>query len=233
MQGSSHTTLSVIGFGAVIVAAETIGAPVFGNTTPFISMLPILSLKTVVVASSFIACGLGALLPDIDEPNSKISHLMGFIGRWIISPIIRRLSGGHREGTHTIDLAGPVMLIPALILLLAQTSGGVAQWLAPYLPSQSFDIATRIIEIAARFSPFFLIALGFGFGYNAHLWEDAMTPHGVPSFFLRTQVHLLPAWFRIRTGSIWEHALVGLMLMISGALLWQSGLVWKWVGVFH
>ena len=146
MQGSSHTTLSVIGFGAVIVAADSLGASqaMFGNTTPFISMLPMLSLKTVVVASSFIACGLAALLPDIDEPNSKISHLMGFVGRWIISPIIRRLSGGHREGTHTVDLAGPMMLLPALILLLAPLSGGVAQWLAPYLPSDSLDILIAV-----------------------------------------------------------------------------------------
>ena len=144
MQGSSHATLSVIGFGAVIIAAETMGVPVFGNITPFISVLPMLSLKTVVVASSFIACGLAALLPDIDEPNSKISHLMGFVGRWIISPIIRRLSGGHREGTHTVDLAGPMMLLPALILLLAPLSGGVAQWLAPYLPSDSLDILIAV-----------------------------------------------------------------------------------------
>ena len=231
MQGSSHATLSVIGFGAVIVVADSLNAPVFGDATPIVPVLPLLSMKTIIIGASLVACGLGALLQDIDEPNSKISHLMGFIGRFIVSPLIRWLSGGHREGTHTVDLAGPVMFLPALTLLLAQAGGGMTRWIAPHLPIEFLDVASSIIEIAARAAPFFLIALGFGFGYNAHLWEDAMTPHGVPSFFLRRQIHLLPPMLRIRTGSIWEHALVGLMLMISGAWLWQSGLVQKWIGL--
>jgi hypothetical protein len=49
MQGSSHATLSVIGFGAVIVVADSLNAPVFGDATPIVPVLPLLSMKTVTI----------------------------------------------------------------------------------------------------------------------------------------------------------------------------------------
>ena len=70
---------------------------------------------------------LGALPPDIDHPNSTISHDLS-IGRgdgcgFLIGSLLRILLGGHRGLTHTLVIVG---LLLWLVLRFAQP------WLMPY-----------------------------------------------------------------------------------------------------
>lgn len=57
------------------------------------------------------------------------------------------------------------------------------------------------------------IALGILSGYLSHLLADAVTPAGVPLFSQRSW-HLVPARWRLQTGSQWEHLIGAIAALI-------------------
>jgi len=130
-----------------------------------------------------ISGGIAATLPDIDEPESRISHST-IIGK-LLSPIIARISGGHRKATHS------------WIAIILTTIGA-------YLMSRS-EFAERIelavlIGLAISFMPnlklallpfLFIFTVFFYYfppqlafilpiGIIVHILGDVLTGHGVP-----------------------------------------------------
>ncbi|MGI9862326.1 metal-dependent hydrolase [Moorella naiadis] len=143
---------------------------------------------------------LGALMPDIDHPDSLISREMtpgmppGRIGRGIAS----------------------VMLLGAwyqtrLPLLLA---AGIAFLVLTFMPHRG--VTHSLLGMAAAWLA--IKALGwpqvpFLIGYSVHLAEDALTPSGIPLLYpyqKRTRVPL------VRTGSVvdWLIGLAGIVIFV-------------------
>lgn len=66
-----------------------------------------------------------------------------------------------------------------------------------------------------------IVTLGLIFGYGSHLVSDACTLSGVPLFgpFNRTDVHLLPRGFRLRTDGMIEHFCLAAALFVDAAYI--------------
>ena len=67
----------------------------------------------VLAAGTAISCG-AAVLPDMDTVGSSVARSFGLISQGI-AYVVRAISGGHREGTHT----GAGDVICALIATVA------------------------------------------------------------------------------------------------------------------
>ena len=160
------------------------------------------------------AVGLGALLPDMDEPNSLAANLprllSGGIKRHLgkrglegilsgliqlaLMPLnalnqllavgVRLLAGGHRAATHRLTTAVLIAIATSLI-----------GWLIG-LPS---------------------LGLWLFLGYTSHLALDMMTLSGLAVWepFSAKKWHLLPPLIRIRTGGLVDRALGWLALILG------------------
>jgi membrane-bound metal-dependent hydrolase YbcI (DUF457 family) len=109
MMGKTHAITGAMAFGLAAIPA-----------TPLLDLRPgDLLLGTVVTAGA-------AVLPDIDHPGSGISRTLGPATR-AFAWLVRRTSGGHRCGTHSLTGV-------AIVTLLAFTATGLyarnAWWLA-------------------------------------------------------------------------------------------------------
>lgn len=166
--------------------------------------------------------GLGALLPDIDEPNSIVSNLPKHSENFIpirsrdatgkalrdivravanffnllvqgLSRLIRILAGGHRGATHWL-LAGAFLTL--LIWQLGESLG---------LP----------------------LGLWFGIGYASHLVLDLLTTRGLKVLrpLSKRTLHLLPKSLRISTGNLAEQILRGWMILMIVWLLFTRQVI--------
>lgn len=122
----------------------------------------------------------GALLPDIDHPQSKIAHQTGLAhGRGLLTDVagsgLRALLGGHRGFTHSALVAG----------LLSLAVFAVRPWLGA-------------------------AAVGFLIGYLSHIAADMVTRDGVRLGWplSRREIGLGPRRLRFRTGSFMEYVVV-------------------------
>lgn len=183
-----------------------------------------------------IAGAIGAvagILPDIDHPESLLSHgvipsgkLLGRVGRWLgfLLSLPPRLIGiavkatmSHRGGTHSLTFlvlwavaAAPIyaFMFTAIGALIAIAGGAVV---SPIAGDPGWDLAAsgRVIadEITAA-TP--LIMVSVAFGYLAHLVSDSLTNVPVPWLwpFSKRRFFLAPPGLRIRTGGIVETTLV-------------------------
>ena len=133
-----------------------------------------------------------ALAPDIDEPGSTVSRKLGFVSRGI-SEVVRSVSGGHRQATHSIFFA-------AIVGALAYWANG-HRWAMAIIIGAGFLLALRmILPHILRFStPLLLLPLAGAAWvyYHPHLptkvlllvtaggviWHligDSLTVEGVP-----------------------------------------------------
>lgn len=113
------------------------------------------------------AAGLGAALPDIDEPGSMIGSkvpgsVMGRVGRAAVGGLVLYL--GIRGENRLAMISGVVLLALAFV-----PHRGVTHSLA--------GMAAALLGAMALYRP---VALAFAMGYALHLAADALTPHGVP-----------------------------------------------------
>ena len=117
------------------------------------------------------AAALGALVPDLDTPGSRLARTLGPL-RWVLWLVLRVLGVAHRGVTHSV--AG---------LLAASGAIGAFAWCLLPAASQAWVIG------------------GFAVGYASHLLLDASTVSGVPllSPLSDRRMHLLPRPFRWRT----------------------------------
>ncbi len=156
--------------------------------------------------------GLGALLPDIDEPNSTISNLPNRSKRYVpfrsrdavssalravvqsvadffnlliqfLSTVIRVMAGGHRAATHWLITGGVLTL---LAWLLGESIRQPRLW------------------------------LWFGIGYASHLVLDMMTVRGLKVLrpLTKRTFYLLPKPLRVKTGSFIEHGLRAWLIVL-------------------
>lgn len=193
-----------------------------------------------------IGVGIGTfagVLPDIDHPDSMITHglipgtrKLGLIGKALgtflsIPPRVigvgARATMNHRGGTHSLAFAflWAVLAAPMYALVLF----GLAALLAPLValiasPIQSATgvsvafsasaVGHWLIHNVPKIAP--LVMLCVGLGYLSHLWADGCTnvPIPLPWPFSKRRCFLLPKPFRITTDSATERGLVRPLIII-------------------
>lgn len=187
MTGKSHLIVGV----ASAVLADSFTGLVAAHPLP-LPALPVnvdrvdAALTWAVVLA---AAALGALLPDIDHPESTIAHDVGLArGHGWLTDLVgggfRALLGGHRGFTHSAVMA----------LLVSLAAAGLRPWLGA-------------------------APLGFAAGYVSHIVADMLTKEGVRLWWpiTRREVGLGPRWLRFRTGTVWEYLTVGVWVAAAVA----------------
>jgi membrane-bound metal-dependent hydrolase YbcI (DUF457 family) len=115
-----------------------------------------------------------ALVPDMDQPGSKLSRVLGPI-TWLLAwltgwisrvvyeatktPLDKPCGNGHRTLTHTLIFA---------LLLGGAVYGGMAAWAQTHPAIQPWTLT---------------VALAATLGCWAHLAGDALTIHGIPAYW--------------------------------------------------
>lgn len=175
---------------AVGMALTALGA---GHLVP--TTHPVTLAVAVLVAAGW------ALAPDIDEPGSTVSRFLGPISRGA-SHIIRVLSGGHRELTHTWLFVALAVALGFLATLLPHGAGvGVIVFCATTLAW-----GTAIPGFLHKLAPLIGIAAG------------ALSAHTAPE----------PIIFAMAYGT-WLHILGDMATKSGVAVLapWKKTLGWR------
>jgi membrane-bound metal-dependent hydrolase YbcI (DUF457 family) len=218
MMGKTHVAFS---------AMATAGA------LPVINSVAGLGFSTPELA---VGIGIGAVagvLPDIDHPNSFITHgvipgsrIFGPVGKAVgfllcIPPRIvgvgARATMNHRGGTHSLLfsilwalLAAPLYaaVFSLMLLILSFILVPILGLLSIELPiNAGLIIDWMFSELPAAFP---LIAISVFIGYVGHLVADSLTkvPVPWPWPFSKKRYFLLPKPMRLTTGSFTETTLL-------------------------
>lgn len=170
MTGQSHLLVGLAGVW-LVDAATGFASQAAGGWVP---------AGPLALGAALAAGAVGALLPDIDSPDSRISHRTGLArGRGPLTDLVgggvRSLFGGHRGFTHSALVAG----------LLSLAVFAVRPWLGA-------------------------AAVGFLIGYLSHIAADMVTRDGVRLGWplSRREIGLGPRRLRFRTGSFMEYVVV-------------------------
>lgn len=176
MLGRSHVATGAAGFLAVVAPAYALT----GNAlTP-----------GEVACGTLVAAG-AALLPDLDHPKATVSRAMGPIS-WFASRVISKLSGGHRNGTHSLLALGLVgagatfvaasgSLIGAFLLCFLCVSLVARLFLDGFNDVTSAMVAAVVSAGLLAITPTFgWLPVAIAGGYALHLAGDAITKEGVP-----------------------------------------------------
>lgn len=175
-----------------------------------------------------------ALLPDLDSCGSGPARSLGLISG-AVSHIVRRISGGHRHGTHSLlgiavftglavlagyfrhDYAG----MAGLALLITLTVSGAAEC-TRVLDGHKADLLGAAVAAGVVFAGYglALIPLAVGLGCTTHLLGDSLTDSGVNWFWPLSQHRFhIPEPFAFTTGTKPEARLVRPALYCAVALL--------------
>ena len=186
MLGKTHIAFA-LGLGAL----GAVGFASLSNTT----------LHPKELSVFYGAITLGALLPDIDEPNSTIGRKT--IG---ISNVIKAICG-HRGLTHSIVFVVGV----GILLLFLSVFGAETLNTIPLIGDFIKGLDEAVLEI---------FIFGVLLGCIFHLMGDMLTPSGVPLLlpFSAKSFHLTPAFLRFKTGGIWDYVVGTLSFAIFGIL---------------
>lgn len=167
---------------------------VIGQTTGLITFLSLSSgsYNPATLAFTLVASSVSALLPDIDQPTSRLWHAIpfGHVAGEAVDPILK-----HRNVSHS--------LLGAIIL------GVLFYWLLSLMPSY-WGVNTEIV---------FWV---FTASYLSHLLADMVTVEGIPLLFpYQGMIGIPPKPFqgiRIMTGKWFENLvlfpIVNLALLI-------------------
>lgn len=147
-------------------------------------------LHTGPALAGAVVTAYGALLPDLDHPNSMIAW------RLHIRPLCRvvaRISGGHRHGTHSALFVALTWLAASYVHLPLVA----ARWL--YHPGYA----------NARLPGWAVLALALGVA--AHIVGDCLTPEGCPILWPlshRFSLHLF-------TTDTWREAIFAVACLVA------------------
>jgi membrane-bound metal-dependent hydrolase YbcI (DUF457 family) len=159
------------------------------GVTVWLAATPLLGLGGREIAAGLVVTAGAAMLPDLDHPSSSIARSWGPLTR-ALARLVARLSGGHRQGTHSL-------LFVALVGVLGAAAGAAGGWWAvvPVFLAASLalgvllhdkgprnEIAAGVLALAVYAGEVQTAWLGWALalGALAHLLGDALTPERVP-----------------------------------------------------
>lgn len=163
-----------------------------GHTLITSMLMPSLTQKCIY----YILVLFGALLPDIDHPNSILGRrcvlVSNTLHRWC----------GHRSITHSIL---------GLVLILALCAG-LGSLIIAVCGSQG------IVFVASSMTMLHLALFSLLFGYALHLLADSLTKEGIPLLWpYKKRYGLIPlVAFRFRVGTWTEHVLLWSFIFCVG-----------------
>lgn len=157
-------------------------------------------LDPAELVAGTVVCAGASMLPDLDHPQATASRSLGPI-TGAASRVLRTVSGGHRQGTHSLLFAALAGVGSAA--LLAGTSGPWASFLICFFfASLLFRVLTEAngaisAALAMLVSGGLLALTGGGdwiwlavlLGCLFHMLGDILTPEGVPPLW-----PILPKW---------------------------------------
>ncbi len=202
MLGKNHLLLGAAGAGTLLLVA---------GITP--------TAQPALFAGGLLAGSIGALLPDIDSPNTRIRTSVGLGSRQAGRNLRRRDQDLVVKGLNIVRyvLAKLLDIVAGLLPHRGITHWGVT-WLGLTMVSQSL---LSQHELPA------LYGWLFSLGYGSHLAADSLTPAGIPFFapFHRGRLRLLPRRLAVRTGSSQERLALYLLLgLLATLLVWQPAM---------
>jgi membrane-bound metal-dependent hydrolase YbcI (DUF457 family) len=152
-------------------------------------------LNAAHLATNAVVCAGASLLPDLDLPSSTVSRSLGPVTHYL-SKIVGKVSGGHRNGTHSLLAAalayigvqklmrstyGPLPEFLICLFLVSLAIGFLLErsWLTHMLVA-AFVAATVIVinpQISSQL-PYIIVC-----GMLFHDICDMVTPEKVPPFW--------------------------------------------------
>lgn len=218
----------------------TSGALVWLAAAPAVSEALGHSLSPAELAVGTVACAGAALIPDLDHPSATIAYTFGPVS-YGASKLTALLSGGHRQGTHSLLFSVGFGLFcylvgigsdlwdtnwPALILMFLLAAFAF-RGLNLTLPRTSRRMkGTVVIAQAAAMTyamTFFMpgewwwLGLAGALGCITHLAGDTLTPEGVPWLYPNRWRLAIP--IISHTGNILERVILGPLMTVGVALL--------------
>lgn len=177
---------------------ETLGA------TAALAVCAVAGVDALTTCAAVAASLLGSRLPDADQAGSKIHRRTRLERRSV-----------------ALGVVGFVLRLPLRLFAAIVDHRGATHWLSSAVAITAACGALAAAINAALILP---VAVGIAGGYVMHLLADACTPHGAPLLgpVRRQRVHLLPARWRIPTGS---HRELGVWLagLCAAAVLVLTG----------
>ena len=201
------------------LAAQTLAGPL--TATP---------LDTRERACGAVIAAGGALLCDMDTPNSRLANALGPLTR-LVARLIGRAFGGHRHGTHSLIFCAGVGALSAVTLVdgelvqlhatVTWSVGEVAALAIAYLAAalslgallglcglRAAALAALLVAAAASTQPpAGLISAAVTIGCASHLLADWLTPEGIAPLWPFSQRRVSLRLIK-RTGDTREAVLV-------------------------
>lgn len=185
----------------------------------------------MVGAACVVVSAVVALWPDLDKPDSFISHvgtrLMwvagGLAGLMIASDLANGLAsglaGGLVAGVILGAMAGLVIGLPPVMTVLRVLSGGHRRLTHSVLVGAGLAFGAWVLYLLHLGASSLLLAI-LSWGLFLHLVGDVVTPGGVALFFpiWPGDIHLAPFWF----------AAVGEPVVAIVAALVGAYFIWGW-----
>lgn len=224
---------------------HTLSGAAFFNALTLIPGLDLAPNLTQRVACTVLAAG-AATLCDLDTCGSTPARDFGDASR-LVAKAIHRLSGGHREGTHsavgiavftgwTAAAMWGVTAAPdkwvrytamgalAAILVFIFASMLESLHLAGKHTADVAALAGAVYMVTHPHTQLFAsIPLAVAAGVVAHILGDMLTIHGCPLAWPWSErcLHLLPRFARFRTGHIAEHVIAGALIGVNAWFAWS------------
>lgn len=212
-------------------------------------------LAPPLLAFRVVTAGGAAGLPDLDTQHSYSAAALGWITEGL-SWIVAKISGGHREGTHTAigDLVAAGLAAVAvayrsdwegmacLAFYLAVMYGTALE--AAGLFRRRKHIVRELVACAAAAAVTVTgydtggIAWAVLLGTIVHCAGDSLTEHGVAWLepVSRHRFHLLPKFLQIKTAHFAERVIIypATILTLIIVALWDAGLLQPLQhGIYH
>ncbi|GIH95278.1 metal-dependent hydrolase [Planobispora siamensis] len=163
----------------------------------------VLDLPAAPLAVGAIVCAGAAVLPDIDHPDATMAKTFGPV-TGLLAWIVNRLSGGHRNGTHSgigiailsaatfavfaLHTRNPLMLLAGLSITATLAGSGLLAWIFTpatrgrgRTPKRAYKSAWGGPAAAA-----FMVAAALVFVVAALLWPTQVGMGGVAVLLVLT-----------------------------------------------
>lgn len=195
----------------------------------------VVTLSVPVAVVGTVLCAGAALVPDIDHSESTVTKTFGPITRGL-SYLVRKLSGGHRIGTHSVlgvcaiwalcqygvmyrhEVPAQVALCTVMILSLAGAIRllRIPGWLDDLAPVPIVIGIVCFTEI-----PLEIVPPAIALGCAIHIAGDVVTMTGCPLWWPMSQKRVKLALF-VTNGKVERYFVAPLVIAsIIAGLLWK------------